>query len=90
MALLAMAACNVLTALYAFKEKRAHKARDSQFVFQNAQNEIFEIFKMFKNNIKFTRAACRINSKINNRDDNITLVVFICFHYCWSLLWCNY
>ena len=26
--------------------------------FQNTQNEIFEIFKLFKNNMKFTRAAC--------------------------------
>ena len=50
--------CAILTALYGFKEKRAHKARDSQFVFQNAENEIFEIFKMFKNNIKFTRTTC--------------------------------
>ena len=27
-------------------------------LFQNAQDEIFEIFKMLENNIKFTRTAC--------------------------------
>ena len=27
-------------------------------LFQNVQDEIFEIFKMFENNIKFTRTAC--------------------------------
>ena len=31
--------------------KQAQEARDNQFLFQNVQNnEIFEIFKMFKNN----------------------------------------
>ena len=39
--------------------KRANKAR-YQFLIENAQNEIFEIFKMFKNNIKFTRAAVEL------------------------------
>ena len=32
-----------------------------QFFLQNAQNEIFKILKMFKYNMKFTRAACWIN-----------------------------
>ena len=46
MTLLIMAICTVVwKALYNFKIKRA------QFFFQNVQNnEIFEIFKMFKNN----------------------------------------
>ena len=36
---------------YNIKVKRAQEARDNQFLFQNVQNnEIFEIFKMFKNN----------------------------------------
>ena len=38
----------ILEALYGFKEKRARKTRNSHFFFQNAQNEIFEILKMFK------------------------------------------
>ena len=33
------------------KVKRVQEARDNQFLFQNVQNnEIFGIFKMFKNN----------------------------------------
>ena len=37
--------------LYNFKIKRAQEARHNQLFFQNVQNnEIFEIFKMFKNN----------------------------------------
>ena len=41
----------VWKALYNFKIKRAQEARHNQFFFQNVQNnEIFEIFKMFKNN----------------------------------------
>ena len=39
--------CAVLKALYNFKEKRAHKARDMQYLLQNIQNEIFKILKMF-------------------------------------------
>ena len=46
--------------------------------------------KTFIYNMKFTRAACWINSKINNRDKNTTLLVFLFYHYCWSLLWRNY
>ena len=35
-------------ALYNFNVKRAHEARDNQFLFQNIQNnEIFEIFNSF-------------------------------------------
>ena len=41
----------VWKALYNFEIKRAQEARHNQFFFQNIQNnEIFEIFKMFKNN----------------------------------------
>ena len=41
----------VWKALYNFKIKRAQEARHNQFFFQNVQNnEIFEIFKMFRNN----------------------------------------
>ena len=59
MALLIVAVCTViLNVLHGFKEKRAHKARDIQFFLHNVQNEIFKILKMFKNIMKFARAAC--------------------------------
>ena len=47
--------CAILKPLYGFKEKET--TRDSQFLFQNVQNEIFEILKIIKNYMKF-RAAC--------------------------------
>ena len=41
----------VWKALYNFKIKRAQEAKNNQFFLQIVQNnEIFEIFKMFKNN----------------------------------------
>ena len=41
----------VWKALYNFKIKRAQEARYNKFLFQNVlSDEIFEIFKMFKNN----------------------------------------
>lgn len=45
--------------------------------------EIFKMFKMIKNNIKFIRAAYWINSKVSNRDkkqhtyNNIILSVLL-------------
>ena len=52
----------ILKALHDFQEKRAHKSRDMQFFLQNVQNDFlqndFKIFRMFKNNMKFTRAVC--------------------------------
>ena len=65
------------------RTKRAHKTR-------YVQNEIVQILKMFKNNMKFTRAACWIYSKINKRDSDAKLPIFSFYHYCWSLLWRNY
>ena len=47
--------CVILKALYEFEEKRARKARNRQFLFQNVQLEIFKILKMFKNSMKFTQ-----------------------------------
>ena len=41
-------------------------------------NKIFKILKMFKCNMKFTIAACWINSKISNRDKNTTLCCVEC------------
>ena len=47
-------------ALYSFKIKRSQEARHNQFFFQNILiNEIFEIFKMFKNswiNVYYTKS----------------------------------
>ena len=82
--------CAILKALHSFQEKRAFKARDMQFFLQNVPNEIFKIFKMLENNIKFIRAACWINSKISKRYKNTTLITFLFCHCCWSILWCNY
>ena len=51
-----MAICTVLfSKLYLIlRKKRDQKARHSQFLFQNIQNETFEILKMLK---KYMRAA---------------------------------
>ena len=64
--------CAILKALDHFQEKRTLKSRDMQPFLQNVPNEIFKIFKMFENNMKFTRAACWINSKISNRQKHHT------------------
>ena len=82
--------CVTLKAWYGFKEKRAPKVKDMQVFLQNVQNVIFKILTTFKNNAKFTRAACWINLKIRNRDKNSILMIFLYCHYCWSLLWWNY
>ena len=62
--------CAILKALHAFQEKRDQNAikesRNMQFFLQNVPNETFKFFKMFENNIKFTRAACWINMVIDN------------------------
>ena len=66
--------CAVPKALHSFREERALKSRDMQFFLQNFPNKIF---RMFENNMKFTRAACWINSTISNRDKNTTLIIFL-------------
>ena len=63
-----------------------YKAKSMQFFLQNVQNKIFKILKIFKYNMKFTRAACWISSKISNRDENTALIIFLF----WSSLWCHY
>ena len=50
--------CAILKALHGFPKKRALKLRNMEFFLQNVQNEIFKIFKVFKNSMKFSRAAC--------------------------------
>ena len=82
--------CAILKAWHGFKKKRAHKVREMSFFLQNVQNVIFKVLKMFKNNKKFTRPACWINSKIGNRDKNTTFMILLFRHYCWSVLWRNY
>ena len=78
--------CTILKAFHTFKGKRAHKARDfsTQFFPENVENE------MFKYNIKFTRAACWINSKMSNRNKNTTLIIFLFCRYYWLISRCNY
>ena len=70
----------ILKVLHSFQEKRSSQVNGLQVFLQNVQNELF---KMFKNNRKFTRTACCINSKIRNRDRNNTLVIilFYCFRF---------
>ena len=82
--------CAILKALHIFQEERAQKSRNMHFVPQNIQNEVFNIFKMFKNNMKLTRVSCWINSNVRNKDKITRLIIFLLCHYCWSLLWCNY
>ena len=71
--------CAISKVLCSFKGKRTHKARDMQLLLQNVQNDIFMILNMFKNNIKFARAARWRNSKISNRGKNITHIWYSYF-----------
>ena len=64
--------CAILKALHDFQEKRACKWRDMHFFLQNVQNEIFMIFKIFKNNMKFARLTWWINSKKQQRQKHQT------------------
>ena len=82
--------CDILKALDGFKDKAVHKAKDMQFFFQNDQNVILKILRMFKNNMKFTISACWINSEISNRYKSFKLMILLYCLYCWPLLWCNY
>ena len=82
--------CSILKAWHIFQEKRATDQGICIFFLQNVQGEIFKTFKMFKNNMKFNRAACWMNSKLSNRDKNTRLIIFLFCQYCWLLLWCNY
>ena len=55
-------------ALYDFKVIRYHEGKD----------DILDIFKMLKNDMMFTIAICRNNSKISNRDNNTAFMIFLC------------
>ena len=59
--------------------KRAHEERDNQFLSQSVQNKIFQIFQMFKSNMKLTKAACWTNSKNSNWENSTTLMIFLCY-----------
>ena len=83
--------CVILKKLLILRKKSPHhRVRGSKFFFQNFQNKIFESLKMFKNSMKLTIAACQIYSKISNKDNNTALEKYLCCHYFWSLLWCDY
>ena len=77
--------CAILKALHGFSGKKNPQVKG--FFLQNVQNETFLIFKMYKNNMKFTRAVSWINSKISNKwDENTTLLlVILCCNYWKSL-----
>ena len=62
------------------------------FLFQIVQNEAFEIFKMFKSSMRFTKVACWVTSKKKKKKKkkSATLMIFLCSYYCWSLLCCNH
>ena len=79
----------ILKALHNFLARRTHKSRDMRFFFQNVQNEIFKIFKMFKRQHEIHQSSL-LNPKISNKDKNTTLIIFVFCHYCCSLLWGNY
>ena len=77
--------CATLKALYG---KKKEPAKQEICIFS------FRMFKMrfsrFSNFWKKTGAACWINSKISKETKNTTLMIFLCCHYYWSLLWCYY
>ena len=82
-----MCYCKIFTQ---FLGEKSPQVTEYAIFLQNVEYEIFKIFKTFRNNMKFTRAAYWINSKKRNSDKNTTLIIFLSCHYCWSLLWCNY
>ena len=59
--------------LSSFKVKRAHEVRDNQLLFENIQNELFEIVKIVRNN-SWT------NSKINNMENSTTPIILLCWY----------
>ena len=70
-ALLKVAVCTVLfQKLYTILRKKEPARQEICNFF--LQNGVFQILKMFKNNMKFTRKACWINSKISHRNRNTT------------------
>ena len=61
-----------------FRKKEPTSQRIYNFSFKILKVKlIVKSLKMFKNNMKFTRAACWINLKISNRDKNTTLIIFL-------------
>ena len=66
------------------------KKEPTKSIFQCFKLDFRYFGKNFRNMTKFNRLACWINSKIRNRVSNNILMMFICCHYCCSLLWGNY
>ena len=66
---------NILKTFYGFEEKEHTRQDISQFLLQNVQYEIFEILKMFKNKITFSRGAYWIDSKISSRDNTTFMIL---------------
>ena len=76
LALLIVAVCTVLFwKLYMILRKNEPTTKELCNLFlQNIKNEIFQILKALENNMKFTKEAFWINSKISNRGKNTTLI----------------
>ena len=53
--------------------KRTYEGRDNQFHFQTVQNEIFEIFKMFKSNM-----VLELTEKLATEKFITKLMIFLC------------
>ena len=69
---------------------RKKEPTKSIFLSECFKLDFWDFEKIFRNIMKFNRSACWINSKISNRGSNNTLMMFVCCHYCCSLLWGNY
>ena len=85
---LIVAVCTVLLQkLYTILRKEEPTRQEiCNFFLENVQN--FKILKMLENNMKFTREACWINSKISKkRNKNAIFMIFSFCHCRWLLLW---
>ena len=74
--------CAILKLYMALRKKEPTSQETCSFSFKMFKMKFFNgkmkmKMKMFKNSMKFIRAACWINSKISNRDKNITLMVIL-------------
>ena len=74
MSLLCLLHYAISKVLFDPKVTRAHDVID-QFLLQYFQNVILEIFRIFKNYMKFTKAACWIISNFHYRGNSTTLMI---------------
>ena len=81
--------CAILKAICGFQEKRDREARDSLFFFQNFQNDIFEILKIFSDKSNSPEHAVELTKNVSTETKS-ALMIFLCCDYCCWLLCCNY